>query len=242
MRVPGTFLVAALLLLLGAAAAPAEGGANPEGRDIMSGVSGGSEMTSNETDLPGDGSSGNPDETPAPEECPGHTAKFGASQAETPEFVPGEVLVGFTLGRKREVEDRLRIEGGEPVNTVEEICLLRVKVPEGRELAFVEKFSGLPWVRYAELNVVGHLQMTPNDNYWGNQWGPTNIQANDAWDYQVGTHDIRLAILDNGIECWHEDLAGHWVDGMDFLTDPPSGQDARRTTDTGPGLQESPSR
>lgn len=57
---------------------------------------------------------------------------------------------------------------------------------------------------------------TPNDTYWSNQWGPNNIDAPNAWNYQKGSTTITVAILDTGIDYNHEDLTGRVIQGWNF--------------------------
>ncbi|MFZ3058946.1 MAG: DUF2341 domain-containing protein [Candidatus Methanoperedens sp.] len=57
---------------------------------------------------------------------------------------------------------------------------------------------------------------TPNDPYWGSQWGPNKIYAPDAWNYQKGSTTITVAILDTGIDYNHEDLSGRVIQGWNF--------------------------
>ncbi len=70
---------------------------------------------------------------------------------------------------------------------------------------------------------------TPNDPYWGNQWGPGKIYLPQAWDYQKGSTSITVAILDTGIDYNHADLAGRVIQGWNtynnsnFIMDDNSG-------------------
>jgi thermitase len=59
---------------------------------------------------------------------------------------------------------------------------------------------------------------TPNDTYFGSQYGLTNIQAPQAWDRTTGSSSVVIAVLDTGIDSDHEDFAGR-IDarGKDYV-------------------------
>ncbi len=78
-------------------------------------------------------------------------------------------------------------------------------------------------VRHAEHDAVIHLDepvevvmiepsqnpldsYTPNNPMWNDQWGPQAINAPEAWDSGLGSHDVRLAIADTGITGNHANL------------------------------------
>jgi len=60
----------------------------------------------------------------------------------------------------------------------------------------------------------------PNDSYFDKQWALTKIQALDAWQFTSGSQDIRIAVLDTGIDLNHEDLAGKVVASVNFTDSP----------------------
>jgi hypothetical protein len=51
-------------------------------------------------------------------------------------------------------------------------------------------------------------QYTPNDPYWGNQWGHTQVQADYAWTMSTGQLEILVGVIDTGVQMNHEDLQG----------------------------------
>lgn len=84
------------------------------------------------------------------------------------------------------------------------------------------------------VNQVFTLKATTNDPLYNRQWSiennGTNIQGNgtadadmqvdSAWDITTGNPDIKIAILDSGIDTLHEDLSANVLDGFDgFATD-----------------------
>jgi len=82
-----------------------------------------------------------------------------------------------------------------------------------------------------------HLQWSLNNN--GQLWGidGADIQAIDAWGISHGSDSITIAIIDEGVDLTHPDLAGKMVSGYDATgggsNGGPSGDDAHGTNCAG---------
>lgn len=66
-------------------------------------------------------------------------------------------------------------------------------------------------LQYVDV-VEGPVQTTdavPNDPLYPDQWGYPAIGAPDAWDINLGSHDVTVAVLDTGIHGTHPDLMGN---------------------------------
>jgi serine protease len=74
----------------------------------------------------------------------------------------------------------------------------------------VNLFNSLRIAEYAEPHFIPHVSYTPNDTYFGNQWGLTNIQAANAWGVNTttarGDTNVVIGITDTGTEPTHNDL------------------------------------
>ena len=65
-------------------------------------------------------------------------------------------------------------------------------------------------------------QATPTDPLYANQWNLTQangINLPGAWDITTGSNSLVIAILDTGM-LPHNDLAGRWIGGYDFVSVP----------------------
>jgi hypothetical protein len=88
-------------------------------------------------------------------------------------------------------------------------------------LQIVDSLSSLPQVLLAEPNYVYHLaNIPPNDTYYSYQWGlhdPYGINIEGAWGITTGDPNVKIAILDSGIDMEHPDLHSKIVDAYDFV-------------------------
>ncbi len=74
--------------------------------------------------------------------------------------------------------------------------------------------------------------LTPNDPQYGQQWhlqpdtaGNAGAGLPGAWDVTTGDSALVIAIIDTGARKDHPDLAGRFLDGYDFVSDPAAGND-----------------
>jgi serine protease len=104
--------------------------------------------------------------------------------------------------------------------------------------AIAEQLTGLRDVVIAEpdriLYPMLHVpQVTaPNDPLLPEQWPLTDPNAGinllSAWDLTTGSAAVHVAVLDTGILGSHEDLAGQWAGGYDFISLPLNARDGDR--------------
>jgi len=84
-----------------------------------------------------------------------------------------------------------------------------------RAIAKLEQIDG---VKSAEPNYFLYSSKTPNDPQYGSLWAPNKINAPTAWDTTTGTYDVKVAVLDSGIDN-HIDLITSVcrLSGYDFV-------------------------
>ena len=125
-----------------------------------------------------------------------------------------------------EVEQTTEIEAPEIVKTTgnaEDVVESDTMLTKTEQEAVVETIEKDPAVESAEPDLIvvnalaAHAGSTPNDRYWGYQWGPRNIGVPGAW--WQGTGDgVVIGIADTG-QISHPDLNQRTVRGYDFLSD-----------------------
>ncbi len=73
-------------------------------------------------------------------------------------------------------------------------------------------FNGNPLVKYSEYNGIYKIQQVyPDDTYFPNQWNmnqtnDADIDAPEGWDTFQGSSNVRIGIIDTGVEWDHPDL------------------------------------
>lgn len=98
----------------------------------------------------------------------------------------------------------------------------------GDLFAIMEAYLASGLVESVEPNTIGYYHLIPDDTRYDQQWYPSVIQAEQAWDIQAGSPDIIIAVLDSGTEYNHDDLGmgrddyqNIWLNpGEDAWTDP----------------------
>ncbi|WP_019123239.1 S8 family peptidase [Brevibacillus massiliensis] len=68
----------------------------------------------------------------------------------------------------------------------------------------------------ASGQTVAWAAVEPNDSYYKNQSYLTQIGANNAWSTVKGNTDIKIAVLDSGVDTNHPDLAPNLLPGVNL--------------------------
>jgi thermitase len=69
-----------------------------------------------------------------------------------------------------------------------------------------------PGIAYMEPNFYTQLDFVPNDDHYAEyQWDLPIIGMESAWDYEMGSHDVIVAVVDTGIDYTHPDLNANYV-------------------------------
>ncbi|MEM6543832.1 MAG: S8 family serine peptidase [Pseudomonadota bacterium] len=87
-------------------------------------------------------------------------------------------------------------------------------------LISIKTLAKQPGVRVAEPNYRVYPLATVNDEAFNFQWHYPLINLPGAWDTTTGDPDVVVAVVDTGVLGGHPDLAGQFVDGYDFVSNP----------------------
>ncbi|WP_224268548.1 S8 family serine peptidase [Haloprofundus salinisoli] len=151
--------------------------------------------------------------------------------AATPGRSPGpkedEILVGVS---KTADSPRAEVEKAVPGNArvVHEnkaLSYVAVKFPsDASDVArenFIEAVTKRENVKYAENNETLEALYTPSDERYSDQYAPQQVNADVAWDTTLGSSDVTIAVIDQGVKYDHPDLAGQFGSnkGYDFVDD-----------------------
>ncbi len=139
--------------------------------------------------------------------------------ANSSKFAIDHILVKFKAGTNamsvKEVNTR---HGGSVMKQITSLKIQVVKVPAGQIAEQIKAYQSDNDVEYAEPDYKVKAMDAPNDPYFYQQWGMTKIQAPNAWNMTTGNSNIKIAILDTGIDQDHEDLTAKITANQNFST------------------------
>lgn len=168
----------------------------------------------------------------APAETPSHLPDRGASaRGDGLDYVPGEVVVTYEPGADR--AEVLRSARATPLESLPIERTQVIAIPAAASvLGTVARLNRTPGVEFAEPNYLFELRDTiPDDPQFGLQWGLLNVGqmvagvagtpgadvgAPPAWDTTTGDPSVTVAVVDDGFDLAHPDLAGNILADRDF--------------------------
>jgi len=104
---------------------------------------------------------------------------------------------------------------------LDNIFRIRIADPAGADAA-VRILSGNPNVAYAEKVPLKKFFYVPNDTLYNNsnQWNLFKINAALAWNYVIPSAQSVIAVIDEGIDIFHPDLAANiWQNSFEIPND-----------------------
>lgn len=141
-------------------------------------------------------------------------------------FVKGELLIQLTPGAARNtIEQTLDNIGAEVVEELPQIQVKRIKVPEHALDALKTALSHNPNISFVEENFIAEGSTDPNDEKYPSQWHHVTLMSSLSWDYQTGSTDMPIAIIDSGVDADHPDLVEKLIPGYNFLAQNTNTQD-----------------
>lgn len=133
-------------------------------------------------------------------------------------FVKGELLVQQKAGiGKGVLEKEFAASGASIVDTIDQIRVKRIKVPENALEKVRNALAHNKNIEFVEENFIGQGAMVPNDPNFSTQWHHAKIMTPSAWDYGTGSADIPIAIIDSGVDPAQPDLMGKLLPGYNFV-------------------------
>ena len=134
-------------------------------------------------------------------------------------WAKGQILVQPTSGLSEEnFQKILKGHQASSKGKLKQLNTHIIKVPIQAEQAIVRALSNNPNIEFAELDfLVKPTAVTANDPYYANAWHLSNMQLPIAWDYAKG-NGVVVAILDSGVNGYHNDLAANMVPGWNSVS------------------------
>ncbi len=146
---------------------------------------------------------------------------FAGTAHKRPAFVPGEIIVRLNNIRDRAAVERvLSSVNAKMIRRFIRINAMHIKVPKGTAQRAVNIIKRLNGVKYAELNALRYISVTPNDARFPDLWGLNNtgqtggtfdadIDAPEAWNIITGNSKMVVADIDTGLDMTHPDIAAN---------------------------------
>jgi len=141
-----------------------------------------------------------------------------------------ELIIGINHGHANnynELTNITRKNSGKIVDTISmdgKIEAVVADIPLTSTSSFTKEINAVDISTYIEPNFKFKANFIPNDPYWNQQWGPSKIGTDLAWDTQLGNSSVLVAVIDTGVDWNHPDLAANYVPlGYDWVnndTDP----------------------
>lgn len=93
------------------------------------------------------------------------------------------------------------------------VNVVKLKNIRGIERAFSQNLVATGAVKFAEPDVSIPHAIAPDDDFYSLQWHHPVIASPEAWDVTVGLPDIKVCVLDTGVDSDHPDLINNLLSG-----------------------------
>jgi subtilisin family serine protease/subtilisin-like proprotein convertase family protein len=144
------------------------------------------------------------------------------------QYVPNHVLLGLDQTAATPVQLDQVVKStysGSKIEPLGSYGVFLVTLPSGVDaMDAISSLRNRPGVKYAEPDWIGEWLAIPNDPNFNRMWGMRNvgqivngvagtfnadIDANLAWDTTTGSKNVKVAIVDSGMDYLHPDLAAN---------------------------------
>jgi hypothetical protein len=128
--------------------------------------------------------------------------------------VPGGLLVTTAPGRSAAALDgvRARLTGARVQPVTDRVA--SVQVAPGSERSAARALAALPGVVAVERDRLRRIQRAPSDPSYPQQWAHQQARMEGAWALQTGSRNVRVAVIDTGMQGAHPDLAANIVESQ----------------------------
>lgn len=128
---------------------------------------------------------------------------------DDPELIPDVLIVTYDPGLRAEVQAKAQ-EAGARIDFLEFLeGTAIVHAGEGRGSAVEERLLASEGFLAVDHDRKLYAHLNPNDPRFPNQYGPQQVRAPAAWDITLGSHAVKIAVMDTGIHLLHEDLVAN---------------------------------
>ncbi|MFC1812685.1 S8 family serine peptidase [Thermodesulfobacteriota bacterium] len=136
-------------------------------------------------------------------------------------YMKDEILLKFHLGvSNQEIQKilqkhNLKLSDGK----LSKLGYIKVKIPDERNVTSVIREIRKEYkLKVPEPNYITNI-LTVSDPLFNDQWYIPDINFDQAWEKAESKHQIKLAVIDSGVDAGHPDLKGKILNGIDFVND-----------------------
>ncbi|MFN2364437.1 MAG: S8 family serine peptidase, partial [Halarsenatibacteraceae bacterium] len=125
---------------------------------------------------------------------------------------PDEIVIKFDRSLSQAEQEEILVNNGlEKVDQIKRLGLMLARVPEVSALDdsinSLEKSKGVAYIE-SNYTITGLNTRVPNDKKYPEQWNYPLIRLPQTWADTTGSNNIRVAVLDSGIDYNHPELQG----------------------------------
>lgn len=141
--------------------------------------------------------------------------------------IPGEYIVKYKEGFEHLASARPFFGGGLdvvksfPKTGTAVMRVNRLMASPADDAATMAQLASMPGVEVVARNrMVSIAAVTPDDQYYGRQYGQNIVEMKDAWEVTTGSKSITVGIIDTGVDYNHPDLVDNiWTNPGESGTD-----------------------
>ncbi|PIZ72431.1 hypothetical protein COY07_03290 [Candidatus Peregrinibacteria bacterium CG_4_10_14_0_2_um_filter_43_11] len=102
---------------------------------------------------------------------------------------------------------------------IERVRVVQSETPEALQQRITDLKQD-PRIEYVEPNTIRDIQSaTPNDTDYFQQWTLPQINVPSFWETTTGSEQVKVAVLDTGLDFTHTDKPIHLLQGYNFVND-----------------------
>ena len=133
------------------------------------------------------------------------------------EYLPGQLLIKVTPGKSASAQAAIKKLGAKVVSSTPQIGWQKLQLKDGMTVSkAISTLRGTRLFDDLSPDVKFHKTEVPNDPLYPQQYSHRNMQVSQAWDIAKAGRDVIVAIIDDGVDSRHPDLAGRVLKGYDF--------------------------
>jgi len=137
-----------------------------------------------------------------------------AKGVKRPAYFSGELLIQLRTNADAKGVAALHAAlGSEVLSRVPTLRLERIRLRSGwNEAEALTRYRSSGLVEQAERHARRYINLTPNDSFFGIQWGHAASRSSGGWQFTTGNPNIVVAVIDTGVRYRHPDLAANiWI-------------------------------